>query len=1056
MYRLVSILCLLVWTFSAHGKTWVHTPSLPQGVQLPADSQDYLYLEGETQSEATKNDVLPDEKQKSRTVFRDETSHNDKWWAEFVNYDQTRFATRGTNKDYSWCRFGWNRDQSKLASGVYDAYVRIYVNPGGSCDVVVNVDGAAPENGTTTEKENIHWVSVGSIQITDDTKRVQLHVRTKKSSICVDTVLLVKVQPKQVSVHLERFDMTPPDWHKGKGMVFARDSATLGYRSDAPEHIKQMHVATRLKLDTPGPSSTDLQWQSLAAQSDGTWAIPLAHPGWYDVHVRALLEDGRELTDNVTVAVVGKPISESRRKQSVFGIWSVYGDVSLIKLAGAYWNRSMTSLYKLTQEQVSSDPVKPAAFEPYAEENGLAYTGVFSFGLPMWAMQLPEGYEKPKMYGNPFFPARDWDEVSRCVAAFARNVRALPLIMEMYNEPLAVWRGTPAQLVEYARAVRKGLKSVNPNFKLIGPCLYSIRLGDLATLAEAGIFEELDGIVMHTYVDGTEPEGAYLDRIIELKAMLKQYGQQDKPLYYSEFGWTTADGTWQPPVDVWTQTRYVARSMALAWSQGVDGMAYFCLKGRHTNNAGEDAFPLFDLEDRPKPGYVSFAAVSKWFAGSKPLGHYQLTPTVHMVVGRLDGQLQISLWSTSGTEDITLPFTITRAIDMFGKALNVSADRLPVSQDPIYIEALDQNVASLPVQSSMTVMQLDEIKQNVFWPLSGVSERRVLPRPGDYAAFIQVNDQWQILPVKLVTPLSLVDVKACLPAGSDAFQIQATVQSNQDQTLDADLWLDDAPDKKVTLTVPAHGIRQVMFAQPDAIEARQHTSIIKLQWPQGKVQEQPLTWTALSAQPESQAVHWADFTDWAPFGKIDNTATFTDCRAKVYASYSDKGLRIQVHVQDDEHHQAKAADDPRVIWAQDSIQVALDMDALKPWQAGVVGSGLAGHRVFEFSIGGSGDAATPGVVFCNRSYDQARPVDTLRPQISAHITRQGDVTLYDVLIPWDQVGVDTPMQRGDVIGLALVVNDVDPERNAPRHCLRLFKGIAVTKDAKLFGRLWLR
>lgn len=1047
MRLFVVLLCLLTQPLLAQDKIWVHTSSLPKDVTLPDDAQDYLYLEGENQSEKVANDTLAKPEQKERTLYRTNQIPNDKWWGTFLAYDKTHMAMRGADNDLPWHQLIWQPTNEQLAPALYDVYARVMITPGGSCELAITTNGDKPENITANDKPNITWVHVGSVQVTAETKQVQLHMRTKKSAVRVDTVLLIKVKPTQASVNLDRYDITTPAWHKDLGMVFTTPSAALGYRSDTPQHITSFHAAVRLKTDQP------LSYQSIAPQADGTWQITLDHPGWFDLHIKATIDDGRELAREMRVAVLGDPIPEKWREKSVFGLWRVHGDPTLIKLASGRWDRAMTSFRDVTQQQAASTASASESVHPYAQKDGLAYTGVFSFGMPLWTMQLPDDF-KPHGFGNPFYPAKDWSDVTRCVAAYAKS-RALPQIMEMYNEPLAHWKGSSAQLVQYAHAVRKGLQSVDPAFKLGGPCLYSIRIDDLNNLAKAGLFDALDNIVMHAYVDGTPPEDAFLDRIVALNNLLKQYSQQDKPVYLTEFGWTAAEGTWQPNVDRWTQTRYVARSLALGWSQGIDALTYFVLR-YDTKNTGEAAFSLLDQENRPEPGYVAFSGVSRWFAASMPIGHYQLTPTTHMVIGHREEKLQLAVWDTAGSAQIQLPFAITQIVDMFGKPMDVTPT-ISVSQDPIYLEAIEDGMTTLPTLPLATCTDMSEIKQEIAWPLVNLKSQAATLKPGKYAGFAKVNGQWHMQPVSLVSPLQLADVQMIWPLASAMPQVQVTLQSNvPDQSQATTLWLAERPENKVKIDIPANGMRQVQFAINNVQEAWLNKSIVMMQSPAGKVIEYPLDWTAMSASPEPHPGNWADFTAWAPFGKVAEDATLKDCIAQTRLTYSDAGLKMQVRVTDDEHHQPHVSSDPQLIWAADSIQLAFDVDANKPWQAGVVGSGLAGHRVFEYSIAGSADSSASVVAFRNRSYDDALPANAICPEIKAQITREADVTSYNVLIPWQQLGLVTPMRQGDIIGFALVVNDVDPTRKAGRHGLRLFKGIAQTKDAKQYGKVWLR
>ncbi|HCD34515.1 MAG TPA: hypothetical protein DER01_19050 [Phycisphaerales bacterium] len=1046
MRHVVLILCLLSQTALAQQNIQVHTASLPKGVQLPVDSQQYLFLEGENESDKVAGDVFAKPEHQDRTIFRTTQIPNDKWWGAWVGYDKSRFAMRGADKSLPWHQLTWDIAADLLTSAVYDAYARVYVTGGGACDLAVTTGEEKPQHITANDKVNINWVPIGSVEINDQTKQVTLHMRTTNSAVRVDTLLLIKVQPKQAAVNLKRIQVTEPAWSKDKGLVFTTDSATLAYQSNAPQRITRFNVAKRLKPDMP------LQWETITAESDGTWQLHLDSPGWYDLQIQALLDDGKQLNHDVRVAVLGAPIPEKNREDSVFGMWRVHGDPQLIKLASGRWDRAMTSFRNVTQQQAQSTVATSESAHPYLAKDGLAHTGVFAFGMPLWTMQLPADF-KPHGFGNPFYPAKDWDDVSRSVAAYARS-RALPLIMEMYNEPLAHWKGTHAQLVEYARAVRKGLKSVDPNFQLGGPCLYSIRIGDLNNLAKAGLFDQLDCIVMHAYVDGTPPEDAFFERIVQLNDLLKQYGQQEKKVYLTEFGWTASEGTWQPHVDRWTQARYAARSLALGWSQGIDGMAYFVLQYK-TKNTGEAAFSLIDEQGRPQPGYVAFSGVSRWFAASTPIGHYQLTPTVHMVMGHRDGKLQMALWDTAGVSKIQLPFQITDAADMFGKPLDVSTV-FTVSEDPIYLQADQEGLTSLPTRQVVTTMDMRDVNQELFYPMASMGTQTGTLKPGKYAGFVKIDGHWQVQPVELVLPLHLSSLQITWPVDSETPKLMATLRSNQsDQTQQVTLWLDQTPQKKTQLDIPANGIRQVIFAMPNSRLAEQQQSVIHMQLPNGKVTEHSITWTPMQATRNDGSTQgtWADFTAWAPFGKAGDNAPDNDCQAKTRMTYSEQGLRVQVQVTDDEHHQPYVKTEPQKTWAADSIQLAIDVDTLKPWQAGVVGSGLAGHRVYEWTIAGDGSTAN---AFCNRSYDQSISANTLRPLIQTQVTREQHSTVYDVLIPWSEMGVDTALQAGDVIGFALVVNDVDPLRKAGRHGLRLFRGVAQTKDAKQFGKVWLQ
>lgn len=1028
----------------------VHALILPPSLSLPPRTNAWLFLEGES---AGGGDAWPDPARKSRTLFRTGQVPDDKWWGAYRAPDGTRMAMRGADLDHPWHRLIWDVSGTSIEPGLYDVHARVMVTTNGSCELAFTLGDGLPERPVSNTKSYINWVQVGTVEITDETRKAQLHVRTRQAAVRVDTVLLVKVEPAVVKAEFKAFDVTPPAWRKGDGRIFAGNSATLGFSSDTPEALQRVEAACRQRPADP------FVFHPLAQEVDGTWRLKLDHPGWYDVQVKAIPAQGDPILRNTTVAILGESIPESRRRQSVFGLWNVHGDSELIRLAGARWNRRMTSFRDVTPEAAAAAAEAVGEVAPYDEKDGLAYVGVYSFGMPLWTMRMPDNARMPG-FGNPFYPAKDWRDVANCVAAHARS-NALPRAFSMYNEPLAHWKGSHAELVDYARAVRAGLKSVSPDFLVGGPGLYSIRIGDLEKLAQAGLLDVIDFIDMHAYVGGTPPEADFLDNLLALTGWLEAKGRRDKPVYLTEFGWTAAAGTWQPHVDRWTQTQYVARSLALGWSLGIDAMIYFVLDYR-TKNSGEAAFSLFDEQGRPQPGYAAFSTVSKWFAGSTPIGHFTLTPATHLVLGYRDDMLQIGLWTTEGTESIRLPFAITRAVDLLGKPV-APVQPLTVTPDPLFLEAPVDGLRDLPVLPKIAGCDPSAVSDSdPFWPLEAMGTAPATLRSGSYAAFSKQDGRWRLLPFELVAPVHLESLEFKWPADAPHPRLVATLQSNvADATQTETIGLADKPEKKVRQDLPPNGRRIVHFNMTDAIPGRRNRSTVVRESADGRTVEHAIEWTAVSATTLANPGDWTDFTDWAPFGEVANTPDFDDCRGSLRLMHSDAGLHLQIRVTDDEHHQTNVRGDLKSLWTQDSLQIGFDMDVLKPWEAGFAGadasSTLGGHRIFEFAVAGAADGvSTNGVAYLQTSHDAALPADTAREGVRVVVTREGLVTTYHLDFPWGQLGVSSPMKPGDAFGFALAVNDIDPGRKARRHGIRLFDGIVNEKSPRQYGPVWLR
>ena len=857
---------------------------------------------------------------------------------------------------------------------------------------------------------------------------------------------------------------TKPDWRGENGLVFAADSATLAFEGDGAGAVATVRRAPdappRPVVLAPDPAQ------------DGRWLLQLPELGWYEIEIAG--RDGPALL-SLTAAVIGAPIPEAWRTNSVFGIWNVHGDPALIRLAGARWNRRMTSFRDVTQDDVAkygditmqnaecrmqnaenSSLVTRHSSLAEDERDGLRQVGVFSFGMPLWTMDMPKGIKLPS-FGNPFYPAKDWDDVARAVAAYART-HALPRDFSIYNEPLAHFKGKPAQIADYARAVRKGLKAADPSFRIGGPGLYSIRIRDLTAIEEGGLLESLDFLDLHAYVGGTPPEGEFIRKIEMLKEWLAAHGHPDMPIYLTEFGWTAAAGTWQPSVDRATQARYVARSLALAWSQGVKALVYFALEYR-TKKEGEAAFSLIGPGGRPEAGYCAFAAVSRHFAASEPIGHFILAPGVHMAAGRRDGRLQLMVWSEDGAPlpSLSLPWEIESRCNLYGTRCTDKSDLLFLETERMGLQSLHFALCDGRTVETTSLPKRNEA--SIFGGFFCVPDGDDLP-DGDYAAFVLCSTGgYAVRTYRLHSPATISDARLVWPASSAMPVLEADIASHETNRLAVALSLDGG--EAQSLALAPNKSQTACFPLANAVPGELRRSTLRLQLPDGATRERAVDWIALAIWPKiAAAAPWATSESWEKFGDAGGDAPAPrDCAARARLSHDSAALTVEVEVTDDEH--AQDAADPSRLWASDSIQLGFDMDWGKPWEAGFAGAEtsqtLGGHRVFEFSIGGKGDG--PGIAYLERSWDDALPAGTVRPAIKAQIVRDEVAarTRYIVRIPWAELGAAArPPHPSEAIGFSLAVNDIDPKSGATRHGVTLFGGIVDEKEPKLFGPAWLR
>ncbi|PTX93947.1 hypothetical protein DB345_20455 [Spartobacteria bacterium LR76] len=823
-------------------------------------------------------------------------------------------------------------------------------------------------------------------------------------------------------------------------------------------------------LTVKNESGAVIETRPLAGNS-GDVSITLPQKGFYALDAETVQADGTKSRGSTTAAVVGPVPSEEMRLQSRLGLWTVQGDADLVLAAGARWNRRMISIHKLGENMLSENP--PAAESVLFPKSPFTQVGVMSFGLPLWLM---EPTDKKKSFGNPLNKPTDWSKLKALVSAWVRQQgENFPDYFEIYNEPEWQWKGASNEdLVRVLATIADGIKEASPKTQVLGPGFSSIRIKDparldLVTAKEQGLFDHLDGLVVHAYVDGSAPENEFIQRVEELQEFLREIGRPKFPIHITEFGWTSGKGTWQKPVDEVTQARYVTRSLTLLAALGVENATYFCLQFKAAPNPGERGFSLVHDDSTPKPGYAAYANVARWLAGVKGTGTWlRLTPTTHLVLFEKSDNTSIAVaWDTDAEREIGLPLVTSRREDMMGRALPAS-DTLALSPSPIFLEFSQAQSPTIEMLARLDVMRGGEditLPRGGEWiapaPLAVRDNRLTVPASaanGDYLLLTRDGQKWLGQPVKVIPPLEARPPVLAWPADQPEPSLETTVISHstvpvttrlavklegtRDRFLEAS---EIAPGETRRLSVPLDGLAQgTRYRGKMAVDSRH----------EGRRDEisLPLDFTILSAapvargaQPDWSQIPAVDFSGWDPFG---GPIAPEDCSATLQAAHGVEGLHLRVAVRDEEHLQTRTGED---IWSQDSIQIGLDPDHQKTWEANDL-FGLKGHRVFEYGVAWNGKQP---MTWRWVSYVPELPVGVAEPRVQLRVKREGDITTYDILFPWAVMGLDRPVAAGSAIGISLSLADADTGKTS-RRALRLYGGIAEGKDPEKYGPLWLR
>ncbi len=199
------------------------------------------------------------------------------------------------------------------------------------------------------------------------------------------------------------------------------------------------------------------------------------------------------------------------------------------------------------------------------------------------------------------------------------------------------------------------LKKLRPDLTIIGPNLYGGEPDeDLKKVLEYGAISFVDGISLHPYGN---PD-TLIGRLERLQGMLRKFnGGKDKPLYLTEFGWTTA---WGYDTEH-TQARSVARALcsvrSLPYVKGAWLYNIVDCTVKESNvwhpEFTEDNFGLVKNDYTPKPAYYVLRDIApviskgkfirRTVAAAGPAGSQQIRMSEFQMP---DGRRAVVAWQT--------------------------------------------------------------------------------------------------------------------------------------------------------------------------------------------------------------------------------------------------------------------------------------------------------------------------------------------------------------------------------------------------------------------------
>lgn len=367
-------------------------------------------------------------------------------------------------------------------------------------------------------------------------------------------------------------------------------------------------------VSTPPPTT-----EPTPAPAVGTGGIDSTYFG---EHVLGLLEQN--------ILGTGIPTTWPQWRPTTFRLWNTYGYNHVKgKYEGISWNNINTA--KGVYDWTLFDKV-------LAKHKAEGTTDlIYTFGYtPPWAAGGSTTYDKPPTdYNDLYVYARAVAQRSIAMGMPIRN-------WEVWNEPnngAGTWTGTHAQMVQMAKAIHAGVKSVDPSFNVLTPSPQGNATVWMNGYLAAGGGAYADTMAFHGYTFNT-PE-TILSLISNYKAVFATYGQSGKPIWDTE----AMDLRTSDPA---LQARFLAIYYLVHKAAGVDRLYWYA----YDADQGKEWDHLKGLNAVGKANIE----IHKWMLGAT-VGPLSVNGSVYSVPLTKDGKTSLAVWNAAGTSSYATSHT---------------------------------------------------------------------------------------------------------------------------------------------------------------------------------------------------------------------------------------------------------------------------------------------------------------------------------------------------------------------------------------------------------------
>ena len=220
-------------------------------------------------------------------------------------------------------------------------------------------------------------------------------------------------------------------------------------------------------------------------------------------------------------------------------------------------------------------------------------------------------------------PPTNFDDYARFAGWMADHYRGRVAAWEIWNEPnhSSFWAGKdPVKYGALVKAAYPAIKAADPNALVVAGATSLNDTTFLARAYDSGMGGNFDVLSTHPYQQpgDLEPEAAdngsigRLDHLRAVRSMMVDRGDSHKPIWATEFGWSTHANTsttagWARGVTEAQQADYTVRALKFvaAHHPYVSNMFVYNERDKASGDIHQDGFGILRRDLTPKPVYTS-------------------------------------------------------------------------------------------------------------------------------------------------------------------------------------------------------------------------------------------------------------------------------------------------------------------------------------------------------------------------------------------------------------------------------------------------------------------